>query len=379
MKNAIIETSKNRFAFIDNVRSLVIILVVAMHSAVTYSGFGGWYYIEGSPEKLNIPETVFFGFFQSFIQAWAMGILFFISAYLAAKSVSKRGSSNFIRERLFRLGLPLIIYTFIIAPFIQFVLLNRFIDSNIYLNYFHFLLNFGHLTGPLWYVQTLLVFCILYILQKRLFPHKKVVNNITPQNILFIILLTGTTAFFIRLVFPIGTSFSNLQFCYFASYIVLFIFGIIVGENNLLDNISQKANIIWLKLSLIIGTPIWCLLMVFGGAIEGKMYINGGFNWQSITFALWESFIAIGFSIGLIALFKEKLNINNKFTGLLAENAFGIYVFHSPILIFITLLLRNWVTYATIKFFIVTIIASIACLLFSIIIRKIKPFKIIFK
>ena len=43
MDDAIKEPQKNRFAYLDNVRSLVIFLVVAMHSAVTYSGMGGWY------------------------------------------------------------------------------------------------------------------------------------------------------------------------------------------------------------------------------------------------------------------------------------------------------------------------------------------------
>jgi surface polysaccharide O-acyltransferase-like enzyme len=308
-----------------------------------------------------------------------MGILFFISAYLAAKSLSKRGALNFIRERLFRLGLPLIIYVFLIAPFIHFGLLNRQVEIINWENYVYFLFNFGHLTGPLWYLQTLLIFCILYIFKIKIFSIAKVINHVKPKNIVFIIFLTGILAFFVRLVFPIGTSFSNLQLCYFVSYIVLFIFGIIVGENDLLDNISQKKNIFWLKLSLIIGTPIWCLIMIFGGALEGKMYINGGFNWQSFAFALWESLVAIGFSIGLIAFFRDRLNINNKFSRLLAENAFGIYVFHSPILIAISLFIKNWETNATIKFIIVTIIACIACLLFSIIIRKIKPIGIVFK
>jgi surface polysaccharide O-acyltransferase-like enzyme len=379
MEDNITGTPKNRLAFIDNLRSSVIILVVAVHTGVTYSGFGGWYYIEGSPEKLSIPETVFFGFFLSFMQAWTMGILFFISAYLAVKSLSKRGTINFIKERLFRLGLPLLIYVFIISPFIYFVLLNGQVESNIWKSYLLFLFDFNWLTGPLWYVQTLLIFCILYILTRKAFPKRKMINKITAKNIVFMIILTGVAAFLVRLVFPIGTSFSNLQLCYFASYIVLFVFGVIIAENNLLEHITQKENIIWLRLSMIVGIPVWCLIMIFGGALEGEMHINGGFNWQSCAFALWEAFIAIGFSIGFIAFFRDRLNISNRFTKLLAENAFGIYVFHSPILISISLLLKQWAAKATVKFIAVALIACTACLLFSIIVRKIKPIGLIFK
>ena len=77
MEDIINKLPKNRLAYLDNMRSLVIFLVVAMHSAVTYSGFGGWYYIEGSPEDLSLFEMVFFGLFQSHAQAWVMGALFF--------------------------------------------------------------------------------------------------------------------------------------------------------------------------------------------------------------------------------------------------------------------------------------------------------------
>jgi len=379
MKDTIVEKPKTRLAFIDNVRSSVIILVVAVHAGVTYSGLGGWYYIEGAPERLFLPEMVFFGFFLSFLQAWTMGILFFISAYLAVKSLSKRGTIKFINERLFRLGLPLLIYAFIISPFIYFVLLNGQLGNNILKSYLNFLLDFSRLTGPLWYVQTLLIFCLLYIVIRKIFPHRKVKNEITAQNIVFVTMLTGVAAFFIRLVFPIGTSFSNLQLCYFASYVALFVLGVITGENDLLEHIARKNNKVWLKLSFFTGTPVWCVIMIFGGALEGKMYFNGGFNWQSFLFALWEAFTAIGFSIGLLAFFREKINIRNKFTALLAENAFGIYVFHAPVLISVSLLLRRWTTVSTIKFLLVTIISCVTCLLFSAIIRKIKFIGLIFK
>jgi surface polysaccharide O-acyltransferase-like enzyme len=352
---------------------------VAIHAGVTYSGFGAWYYIEGSPERLHIPEMVFFGFFLSFLQAWTMGMLFFISAYLAAKSFLKRGASSFIKERVFRLGLPLAIFILIISPFIYFALLDGQFENGIVKSYFRFFIDFDWVTGPLWFVQTLLIFCFLYVMIRKIIPHRKMVHNITSKNIVLISIATGLAAFLIRRIFPIGTIFSNLQLCYFASYIVLFVVGIIVGENDLLEHITQKKNIVWLKWSLIFGIPVWCLIMIFGGALEGNMYINGGFNWQSFAFALWEAFMAIGFSIGLLAFFKDRINICNRFSKLLAENSFCIYVFHSPILIIISLLLKDWVANPTLKFLIVTLIAWLISLLFSVLIRKIKAIGLIFK
>ena len=40
------QNKKVRLAYIDNLRAMIIMVVVMVHTAVTYSGFGDWYYIE---------------------------------------------------------------------------------------------------------------------------------------------------------------------------------------------------------------------------------------------------------------------------------------------------------------------------------------------
>jgi surface polysaccharide O-acyltransferase-like enzyme len=363
------------------VRSLVIILVIAMHSAVTYSGMGGWYYKEGSPGKLSNIEMIFFGFFQSSLQAWFMGILFFISAFLATKALAKRGTLNFIKERLFRLGLPLLIYVFVINPFIMFILLRYYSYNTLVENYIRYIVDFWWLSssGPLWFVQILLFFCIIYVIVKKCVLKQVKLQNVSSIHIVFTIVLTGLITFFVRLYFPIGTNYLNLQFCYFTSYIVLFIAGILIGENDLWENITDKKNIKWLIIAVLTALPLWSAIMVFGGANEGKTYYNGGFHWQNFAYALWESFIAISFSIGLIAFFKKWVNIENKFTRLMRDNAFGIYCFHPPILIAVSLLFKGLMLNPILKSILVTMLASVSCLIFSFIVRKIKPIGVLYK
>ena len=372
---------KKRIAYLDNMRSLIIFLVVVLHSAVTYSGIGGWYYKEGSLENLLVFEIIFFGFLQSHIQAWTLGTLFFISAYLASKALVKYGTAKFIKERLFRLGIPLLIYVFIISPFLGYILHEHNPEIGILDNYFQYIINFWWLgsTGPLWFVQVLLIFSVIYAVIRKCFSNSKKIKSIGTMNIVLIITIIGLIAFLIRLVFPIGSIFLNLQFSYFSSYIVMFICGIIAGENNLIEIISDRKNIGWLKISFIIGIPLWAITMLLGGALEEKFYFEGGFNWQSFSYAIWESLTAIGFSMGLIAFFRLKLNFNNRFTGLIKNNAFGIYFFHAPAMVVISLLLKNWILSPVLKFALVAVITFIFCLMFSYLIRKIKPVGVLLK
>jgi len=159
----------------------------------------------------------------------------------------------------------------------------------------------------------------------------------------------------------------------------MFICGIIAGENNLIEIISDRKNIGWLKISFIIGIPLWAITMLLGGALEGNFYFEGGFYWQSFSFAIWESLTAIGFSMGLVALFRLKLNFDNRFTRLIKDNAFGIYFFHAPAMVVISLLLKNWILSPVLKFALVAVITFIFCLMFSYLIRKIKPIGVLLK
>ncbi len=110
--------ARSRRFHLDNIRSFVMLLVVAMHSNVTYSGMGSWYYTEGRPDRLDPLSLVLFALYGCFVQAWSMGILFFIAGHFAAGSVAKRGGRAFVRERLFRLGAPLLLFVFVLQPFL---------------------------------------------------------------------------------------------------------------------------------------------------------------------------------------------------------------------------------------------------------------------
>jgi glucans biosynthesis protein C len=66
----------------------MIILVVSMHAAVTYSGVGRWYYTE----KVQLSELVLFLFvtYQAYLQAFFMAFLFFIAGFFVPQSYDRK-------------------------------------------------------------------------------------------------------------------------------------------------------------------------------------------------------------------------------------------------------------------------------------------------
>ena len=77
--------AKTRLDFIDNLRWVMIVLVVSMHAAVTYSHLGSWYFMEDpKPGQLVM---VLFAYYQMSLQAFFMGFLFLIAGYFVLTSL----------------------------------------------------------------------------------------------------------------------------------------------------------------------------------------------------------------------------------------------------------------------------------------------------
>lgn len=353
-------TKKVRYVYIDNLRLLMIVFVVIMHLAVTYSGMGGWYVIES--KELGAFQTAFFGLYQSFTQAYFMGFLFLISGYFVKKSYDKKGFWQFIYERFVRLGIPTLIYMLLINPFIMIVYLGyRGEGEGILKVYIHYITSFQFIgsSGPLWFAFALFIFNIVYAcLRKGIKLQEKREKELPGRNAAVqVIFLIAVSAFLIRLIQPVGTSILNMQLCYFAQYIILFIAGITAGKYRWFSKLTYRDGRKWLFAALVPGIVCWGIMMIAGGALDGKQdLLNGGWYWQSAAYALWESFTAVAMSIGLLAVFQEKHNRQSRLVKTLSDNSFAVYMFHPLIIIPITFALTALPADPVIKFLIACIL-----------------------
>jgi len=354
------------------------VLVVLQHIAVTYSGFGGWYYVE--PSEIDIIQTIIFGFHQAFTQGYFMGLLFLLAGYFTPNSYDKKGFALFIKDRLTRLGIPIVIYVLVIHPILGMGILGYRVGSDgfvangnggIMASYVEYLRGFHFIsgTGPLWFALALLIFSILYALLRKFVARKSLASDKSfPKftSIAKLILLISICAFLIRIPQPIGTDILNMQLGYFSQYIILFIVGIYCKRNDWLEKLNYKLGKSWLIWGISFGFVLFAIIMISGGALEDRLYLfDGGLTWQSAAFALWESFVAVAMTIGLIALFKEQYNRQNELVRRLSGNAFSVFVFHSVIIVSLSLLFASVNLIPIIKFVIVAIIGIPLCFLIT--------------
>jgi len=82
----------SRLAWADQLRTLVIVLVVNLHACVTYSHIGSWY-VQETPEP-PLGARIAFLFWEAHLQAFFMGILFLLAGYFAHGSMVHRGPAG---------------------------------------------------------------------------------------------------------------------------------------------------------------------------------------------------------------------------------------------------------------------------------------------
>ena len=351
------------------------------HSAVTYSGVGSWYYKE--PAVLGNSSLYTFLFYQSFTQAYFMSLLFLIAGYFVPASLARKGVKKFINDRMFRLGIPALIYIFIVNS-ICIKMIHP--EVNLMQRLIHGLVSFSFLdwSGPLWFALAVLIFTLIYVSMKKWCDKLLSFSfTLTVKNIFLLIASITIVAFIIRLIFPIGTSVMNFQLCFFAAYIFMFLLGVIAYQKNFFDKIDFASGKKWFLIALGLGIPLWIPIVYFGvtrnpDLMSINLSLVGGWNLISFLYAFWESFFCVTIIIALIGIFKERFNTQNYLQQFLSANAFGVYVFHAPILVGVSLLFKTWILPPILKCLVVAAIALPLTLLFSWMIRKIAFFHKIF-
>jgi len=96
---------------LDALRLAVVLGLVLFHSALVFDASDPDFYVKN--ETTTEVTTVLAGL----AVVWAMPALFAVSGWAARRSLDRRAPAGFVRERLLRLGVPLLVATVLLLPF----------------------------------------------------------------------------------------------------------------------------------------------------------------------------------------------------------------------------------------------------------------------
>ena len=367
-------SSRPRLLYIDNLRILLTILVIMHHFAIGYGGPGGFYYTEDGPMS-DISE-ILMTLMLAINQAFFMGFFFMLSSYFSPGSIDRKGSGAYLKDRLKRLGIPLLFYMLITEPLLGYIgdRLRGFegtLVQSLSFQYSH-LGNFS--SSQMWFVAALLIFAVVYVIWRRFAGPVAQAEGAAPGNaaIAVFALALGVVTFIVRLWMPVGAEVPVLswQLSHFPQYIALYILGIVAYRRNWFEALSDAQARRWSYaiVGLIVVFPV---LFIAGGALDGKLdpYF-GGLHWQSFAYSVWEQFMCMAMVITLLAWFRRRFTAQGRLAKSLSGAAYATYVFHAPSIILLALVLRPIRLDMGIKYLLVVPFAVAFAFLVGYVIKK---------
>ena len=326
-----------RLYYLDNLKVCLTVLVIFHHAGQAYGDGGGWAYTPSNPAEYMPWIWHFF----STNAAFFMGLYFFISGYFVPRSFDKQGSKLFIHKKLLRLGIPLLFMGAIIG-----VLAGK--------------PEIGHM----WFVESLLVFCLVYALIRRWVSPVDTSCNSKPTiiGLLIVALLMGIGSYFIRLVspqdhwiWPFGIIPLPMEPAHYLQYVMMFVMGVLAyrfqwlnkgrsseSHQARLDGRDSRAKLAYplpfvteldaVKMSN--GTGFATLLI--GVALAAGNYLRDSGSWNDFVwqwFGIYESLMCVFISFGLIWLFREYISGTSRLWQWCAAQSYGAFVFHLLLMI----------------------------------------------
>lgn len=317
--------SKDRNAYLDNIKLCLTFLVIAHHASQAYGPTGGaWVYVDPGH------SVMWLGNFMAVNASFFMGLFFLISGYFIPRSFDGRTAGAFLRQKAKRLLLPVLFILTVVVP-AYFYLAMTYRGANTF-DFFTFyaksyigdgLLSYEH--G--WYMVHLFLYSALYALIRFILRNRKISAGKAP-NILMILglgALIAVLSIVVRIFFPVDKwvdvlGVIGVEPAHLPQYALLFLSGIASYRKGYFASLSKRTGFISLAAGLAMALVIYM----------SKLRVLA--NVMPTIWDIWpiyESFMCVFLCFGLLVFFRTYCSRTNFVLRKLAENAFGAYVIHN--------------------------------------------------
>lgn len=381
--------NNNRNIWIDYLRTTITIMVVAHHSSLAYTTFATFNkeaYINSTHPIVDSARWVGLDIFENYNDQFFMSLMFLIGGLFLIKSVNRKGTLEFVKDRFIRLFIPFLFIgtpLMLLAYFPSFYLARNSTDIIAYIKDFFTVESWP--VGPPWFIWVLflfnLIFALVYKQLINLLNHFEVKIKIVKTYHYILILFTLTWLLYVPAAyyFGIGTWFGigpfDFQLSRIAQYFGYFIIGIVIGHydfnNNIFSNHSKLVSKWWMWSSL--SLLLYSFLTIAPPRLT-KMVIDSSISeltgWM-IYLTLYSATCTIS-TIAFLTIFRRWMKTENCIWNSLINNAFLIYLTHYIFITWVQFSLLSINLSAFTKFVITFSTTLVLSWLLSYLLKKIK-------
>jgi peptidoglycan/LPS O-acetylase OafA/YrhL len=340
--------TRTRLAYLDNLKVILVAGVIFGHAWAGYDQLGSWAYTDARETSIApVTETVLeillgpFGLF-------AMGFFLLIAGTLTPGSVSRKGSGRFARDRLLRLGIPLVVFTYVLWPPMAY-LMDRVAHRPYRFPW----------TNPdpehLWFLEVLLLFSLGFAVWYRFFGAPRVDGELRLPVLLWLAAGVAVATFLVRLRFPLdSTQFADLHLWQWPQYVALFALGLLGRLDPVPDRLLRVCGIA--ALVGVLGIAACAGVVALRHVPPARFF--GGFNPAALVPAAAEGLLAVTVSVWLLGLAQRHLNRPWDFA---SRGAYVAFLVQGHVLVGLALLLRPVGVPAEVKGLAVSVLGVVLC------------------
>jgi len=348
-------TRGKRIYWMDNLRSVIILLVVLYHVGGVYeaAGMWGWFWIVDDPATIT-----WVGIVGIVFDIIVMPAIFFISGYLTPASLKNKTGWEFLIGKFKRLMVPWVIAVITLIPLYKVIFIySRNLPQEHWSTYFH-------ITNPnsqnwLWFLPVLFVFDMLYLLLSK--------ANIKVPNISLKGAVLGT--FLVGLVYSysIGgmlgfrswtlTPLIDFENERLLVYFMTFLLGSLCFRQNVFAEKPQSKtlytvanSIAWVPITAHIFARLW------------PFFYPEGFAITPLYRLIWH----LSFHLSLLCLmyvmietFRRYFDKTGRLWSELNRNSYGVYIIHVIVIGFFGTLLLNLNLPAVVKYLLLIVLTYV--------------------
>jgi glucan biosynthesis protein C len=322
-----VNKAEMRDTAIDNLRTLAVVLAVFVHAAIGYTSFSEYdprHYIDATAPVVDPSRWAVLDLPVVLIDTFSMPLLFLISGLFVFSSLERKGSAGFYLSRLKRLGIPFLAAAFLISPlaFWPSYLMATPDSSTPY--WIRFFTTDGWLIGAPWFLWLLLAFDGIAALIHRVAP--AVLEKLRRPPTELVVMLVMIAAYVpVRLLVDPYVWITRLgpfdvQASRIGLYFACFLLGMAIGGARQLQNAGWPRHWGLWFLAALISFPIYLGSTQMGDGLAAR-----AFNGLAFTIC------CAGACLGFLGAFRPFAPKRNPIIDSLNANAFGVYLFHFPI------------------------------------------------
>jgi fucose 4-O-acetylase-like acetyltransferase len=342
---------------VDNLKVILIAIVIAGHAVLGYSEFDWWSYADVREVTL-LPVTAYVLLAVAApFAVLVIPLLFLVAGLLTPPSLDRKGTGRFVRDRLLRLGVPFAVFALLLWPLLEYALFRLLGEAP---GLWAYLREEGSLdTGVLWFVGALLIFSLAYAVWdwvRRGHAVRLRQGEVRLGYLALLAVAVTVATFLLRLVVPFESDnkYVDLNLWEWPACAALFGLGIIASRTGWLtavpDRLRRQSRTV--TLAAVLAAAAFAASAVALSVAEEHLW--GGWHWPAFVFAAGESILSVFGPVWLLGVAQRHLNRRLRWASpAVARSSYGAFMLQGLVLIGLAVVLRPLPLPAEIKALIV--------------------------